>query len=957
MAVCLARPCFGQTTGRVEGRVADGTGAALGGVTVTLGGPALQGFRTTTADGDGRFRFLALPPGRYKLKASLNGFATVERSNMSVQLDTTTTLDLSLGAAGPNETITVTDVAPTIDVTSTTSGGRFDAQLVERLPFGRDYQTLALAVPGVTAGGLGVENPSVAGASAAENRYVVDGLDITDPAFGTSNVPVPMEFIEEVDIKTGGYEAEYGGALGGVLNVVTKSGANAFKGDVFAYYSEDGLRSTSPRTETNGQNRGVLKLQDFGVDVGGKLVEDRLWYFAALDATRTDNGWETYTRNRHLERRRNILYSGKLTWQAVANHSIAASLFGGRGRVRDAPTGFTRGAPTAGLLLANDDTSTYNYNVVYNGILGSKALLKVSVGRSDQNERSSPGADSPFYVDNTPDARFVRRFAAGDCGDLSTPRAGIRFTPSCRGGAFAREAGDRSRDELKGSFSLFSSTGRVTHEWKAGGAYRRLRYHEFSHYPAPIPGPLTDEAGVLVSQNGVAGQRYALRANSYRLVDEDQNSKGDTRELGLFLQDQVRFGARVTLNLGLRFDWSKATGAISASSANHDRELGFGLADTIAPRLGLVVDPSGRGTTKVFAHYGRFYESIPLDVNVRAFGTESVRIFDFLYPSDGSLPSGANQGVLYNAFVLGTGTGTKVQDGLRAMYSEEYAAGVERRLGKHIAVGIRGVYRDLGEVVEDISVDGGETFFITNVGRETRYSSNPVTGEPLAEPITFPAAVRRYKALELTIGKALSDNWQLNASYVLSRSYGNYGGLFRQDTGQLDPNVSSLFDLPSLLKGADGLLPTDSRHQLKAYGTYRLPFSMTLGVFGQYLSGTPISRLGAHTNYGRRERFIGDRGGFGRTPPLWYVDVHLEYPMKLSSRFGLRLLVDAFNVTNQKAAVRVDQEWTLNALAGTLDVDECGGTDPSCPGANRTYGLATAFQDPRTLRFGVKLGW
>ena len=308
-------------------------------------------------------------------------------------------------------------------------------------------------------------------------------------------------------------------------------------------------------------------------------------------------------------------------------------------------------------------------------------------------------------------------------------------------------------------------------------------------------------------------------------------------------------------------------------------------------------------------------------------------------------------------FLVGTGVGTRVQDGLEAMYSDEYMAGFERQIGKSVSVGLKGIYRHLGQVVEDISVDGARTLFIANVGRETTYRTNPVTGQPLAEPVTFPAAEREYTAMELTVGKAFGDNWQWNASYVLSWNEGNYGGLFREDTGQLQPNNTSAFDLPSLLKGATGPLPNDRRHQIKTYGTYRFPFGMTLGAFAEYLTGTPISKLGASTVYGRRERFIGNRGDFGRTPSLWHIDLHLEYPLRLSGRSELRFIADAFNVTNQAEAVAVDQEWTFLQLPATLDVNECGGTQPDCARANRTYGLPTAFQDPRALRLGVKLSW
>ena len=192
---------------------------------------------------------------------------------------------------------------------------------------------------------------------------------------------------------------------------------------------------------------------------------------------------------------------------------------------------------------------------------------------------------------------------------------------------------------------------------------------------------------------------------------------------------------------------------------------------------------------------------------------------------------------------------------------------------------------------------------------------------------------------------------------MISKNEGNFPGLFRQDNAQLDPNISSLFDLPSLLRGAYGLMPNDRKHQLKGYGSYRWNFGLVTGFYAQWLSGSPISKLGAHTVYGRNERFITDRGSEGRTDPLWNLDLHVEYPIKLSEKSNLKLIADVFNVFNQHAPLSVDQEWTTRRAEATTDPNECGGTDTVCPGANPAWGAARTFQDPLNLRVGVKLSW
>ncbi|HLE19712.1 MAG TPA: hypothetical protein VJB88_01205, partial [Vicinamibacteria bacterium] len=319
----------------------------------------------------------------------------------------------------------------------------------------------------------------------------------------------------------------------------------------------------------------------------------------------------------------------------------------------------------------------------------------------------------------------------------------------------------------------------------------------------------------------------------------------------------------------------------------------------------------------------------------------------------GSLPDANNPGTLLDTFLVGTGVG--VSEGIKPQFSDEYLAGFDYQLAPSLSFGVRGIYRTVGDVIEDISVDGGATYFVTNPGGT--FTANPVTGESLPEPVVFPRATRTYKAMELLVNKVAGSRWQLSASYVLSQNKGNYGGLFRQDNGQLDPNITSLFDLPELLKGADGLLPNDRTHQFKAYGSYRWPFKLVTGFFLQALSGTPLSKLGAHPTYGNRERFITDRGSEGRTPAFLNLDLHAEYPIRLAGKADLRFIADVFNVTNRQAAGLLDQEWTFEPLEETVDPNECGGADPNCPAGNPNYGKPLAYQGPFSLRLGVKLTW
>lgn len=968
LAFLVVPAAFAQTTGRVDGVAVDDQGAALPGVTVTLSSPSLQGERIQVTDAEGQFRFLALVPGDYTLRASLEGFTPLEQSGISVQLSRTVSLQLQM-SPGFGEEVTVSGAAPIIDITSTTAGANFGEQLFKELPTTRTFQGLAFAAPGVVGSGLG-DNPSIGGASAAENRYVIDGLDTTDAAFGTTSAGtsqaeggVPFEFIKEVEVKTGGYEAEYGGALGGVLNVITKSGGNELQGDIFGYWSDDSVQSEVPPTSRFGQDLGFTEY-DFGADVGGKLIQDKLWYFVAVNPSYLDTDYTTRTDLANTESEDQTFFAGKLTWQVNPSHQVVGTVFGDTFK-RD--NDLSRAS--YGTVGNDDDIDTTNYGVTYNGTLNASLFLELSAGRYDQKVTDTPLDPDNLFYEVLSETWLGAVGTLGCTGDLNSAFGGENFAtfvanPGCLGGTFHQESGDNSRDEYRGALTWFGATGGIDHEIKVGGTVREVEYLDNAHYPGPVAGLVADSNGVVYS-DGLRGQRWQLRPAlnadgtllQARLVEYDQNSLGQTDEQALYLQDRVRIGDYFSLNLGVRADSFESTGDATGTNPGIVQKLDFGFSDMVAPRVGFTWDVVRNGRSKLYGHFGRFYESVPLDINSRAFGNENFNLYIFGYPNDGTLPTVANPGELLAA--ISFGTGTEVSDTIEPMFTEEALVGFEYEVMPNVAVGLRYVERSIENVIEDISVDDGSTYFITNPGGT--FTVNPVTGEALPEPVTFPEPTRDYTAWELTLNKRFTNNWQLFASYVNSENVGNYGGLFRQDNGQLDPNITSLYDLPSLLEGAFGPLPNDREHQFKVYGSYLWPFRLITGFYGQYLSGTPITQFGAHDLYGRNERFVTPRGTFGRSPDIWNVDLHLEYPIQFGGGQELRLIADIFNITDQQEPTTVDQEWTLASADDPLtpNVNEltCGGADRNCPDGNDLFGTATNYQQPRTLRLGVKFSF
>src|SRR6478672_7671411 len=273
MLMCATVVAAQQTTGTISGRATDAQNLAVPGATVTLTGP--QGSQTTTTDGQGRFTFPYVTPGTYTVRVELTGFNAVERKDINVSLGQTVDLPLTMTVGALSETVDVTASSPLIDRTSTTTGAVISSDLLDHIPVGRRVTDALYLAPGVSSGGsVGQANPSMSGGSGLENQYVIDGVNVTNQGygalgpysivFGSLGNATPFDFIKDVEVKTGGYEAEFGQSTGGVVNVITKSGSNAIKGSAFYYDRPSGLEGTWTEVQTpNGtvQTTGVSKLR------------------------------------------------------------------------------------------------------------------------------------------------------------------------------------------------------------------------------------------------------------------------------------------------------------------------------------------------------------------------------------------------------------------------------------------------------------------------------------------------------------------------------------------------------------------------------------------------------------------------------------------------------------------------------------------------------------------------
>jgi hypothetical protein len=380
------------------------------------------------------------------------------------------------------------------------------------------------------------------------------------------------------------------------------------------------------------------------------------------------------------------------------------------------------------------------------------------------------------------------------------------------------------------------------------------------------------------------------------------------------------------------------------------------------------------GKGKVFAHYGRYFEDIPMDINIRAFGGE---LTAFSYNCD---PSPANFLPSSCAPKRSTllGGPEPVDPNLTGQYVEEFLVGAEREVAPSLSVGVRYNHRRLANVIEDFLVPAQGTYFIANPGQGTLGQS---LGFYDGGSAPAPLAKRNSDTVEITGTKRFSHNWQLLASYVWQRLEGNYDGTFQNSTGQLDPNINSAFDYGDFLINAQGKLTNDRTSQVKVDASYTFTKgavnNLEVGVISHWYSGLPLTAYGYSFAYSNWEYYLTPRGSLGTGPSDYDADLHFGYPVKIGGRALATINADIFNVLGRQAITVLDQRYNLiqDGACGGIPAALCNGDgglehngstiqpisqlpDPRATATNPDFLKAgTAFTGQRSLRLGVRFTW
>jgi len=920
LLVFVATGAFAQTTGSIAGRVQDSSGGSLPGVTVEARSPALQGSRIAVSDARGDYRLALLPPGLYSVSYKLEGFAPETRKGITVSLGKETTADASMKPATSGE-ITVTAEAPVLDSSSTTVGTNFGTRAIETLPTQRNYAAVVQVAPGVTTD-ASPSNPdqdtiSVYGSSGAENSYFIDGMNTTGVEYGFQGKQLNFEFIREVNVKTGGYEAEFGRSTGGIINVITKSGGNEYSGDVFGYYDNDALQANAKPVVDNAL--AGFRRNDYGIDVGGYMLKDKLWFFAAYDrvSNRLDHVLPAGPAAGSIvptNSRRNY-GSAKLTYNVAPNQSIVVTYLqdprADTGAIFDASHSLI-GDPST--YLGRQDFGGRDYALRYDGTIASSWIFSATAGRHREANSVGPGTQAGAgiqYRDAVNDF-----YQTGGFGLIQDKR----FDRKAFGGSATRYFAGH---EIKGGLDFETQDADVTKAMSGGQQVDVIFLKDsgktvYRHFYWTTPDATVANAPVSAL---VASPRH--------------------KNTAAYLQDRWSMN-NVTVNAGVRWDRQQIVDAAGVTQID--------LKKDYAPRLGIAWDPNGDHKTKVFASLGRFYEQIPMDLVIRSFSYErQPAIINFSPTSTAPDPAAE---ALY-------GTGSKILGGftepsdpnLKNQYLTEYILGGEREVVTDVAVGVKGIYRSYGRIIEDFLCADDGTYCIGNPGQGIM---KQIFGLDYTTLYDAPKPERKYRGVQLDVTKRYSKNWQAMASYIYSKLEGNYDGEYAPFTNVgADPNISAMYDYYDFFtNGSDlktitnhGPLSNDRRHQFKFSGVYNTPYKLSVGVSAYWRSGTPLTRYGYSDAYGRYEFFLTERGGEGRTPSNYDADLHLGYPIAVRG-VTVNVLLDVFNILNTQRAVLLDERW------GFAEEDNASPTP-----VNPNYGKPFLRTPPTSARLGVRISF
>ncbi len=881
ITLLLAPIAFSQSkeTGAVRGVVTDDQGAPLPGVNVTISGTNLMGVRTFLTDANGEFRFPALPPGEYQVKAELQGFGAVIREKIRVNTTSTLNIDLQMKASTVSEEVTVTAQSPTVDVKSTeTASVTLSNEILRNVPNSQFTSDIVNLAPGVN-------NDSAYGASVSTGiAYSMDGVNVADPEGGSAWVFSDYNVIEEAKVMGIGLPAEYGNFTGVIFNLVTKSGGNNFSGHFELNFQ--GKKGDKPKglwmTENNQAyledfpllSSPISALEDINGHLGGPIIKDKLWFYTGVQYYRSRD-WPTGFPEA-WERRQPRLFA-KLTSQLTPTLSMNL----GFQTTKYECTNRGADSTTAADAVVDQHSPDWLLSFSLTKIISPKTFFDVKTNYFE----------GIYYLDPEVGPDIYSHTDWANNSYISDSAGYFYYADRARFGTNASVT-HYAEDFLLGS-----------HEFKFGAEFERSMAR--SRYGYTGTG---GELGDAVKYYDYYGPYYA-----YQYVGYDTNTR--YTRLEAFFQDSWQITKRLNLSLGLRYsqNWGDVKG-VSGPVFKTNR---------LAPRLGFTFDILGDKSTILKAHYGHFTEAMLTAYHDRM--NPSANFSDFIvYYFDGDA-WGEDHRTPFAAYTM--------DPNIKHPYMAQFTVGIERELFKDTSLGVTYINRKWNDLIGryDRAADYAEqTVYSPELDEsftvyertletleDTDFLITNLREDAALFPWIFETPYRKYEGVEILFNKRFSNRWQLLASYVYGKATGTINNSFGGDIGwggaKSDPNSWI---------NAKGNLTNDPTHMIKIQGTYVLPLDISLtGYFYGITGDAWTTRLRTQGfNQGRITFFTEPRGS-NHYPMEKILNLRLEKIFTLANKYRLGLIVDVFNVFNADTikswGTRIGYDWTPGDYAST----------------------------------------